>query len=295
MCRMFILISKKNNSNIKNNWLESWYNAAKCDPRLPLAPEDCSHGDGWGFIQANYKDKKLKVINRLKNVDPLYNCDLSKIEQTLDDSIFLGLDESILLAHARKASANMPKLLQQIHPFENFHYKTQETTFLTHNGLVSKTILNNRLKNKLSDLTVVSDTQMLTFYFQEKMESAPMSLDLWANTLNDIIREHEKTKEKYTMQLFFLTIGSQYYKLYVSSAYGEYNPGVEKLRGYYTLYQCQNDKYISFCSSTVVDNFKEKYFDDTWKIEPIENNTSVELNYTFQNGNMEINTLHLSV
>ena len=117
MCRMFILISKKNNSNIKNNWLESWYNAAKCDPRLPLAPEDCSHGDGWGFIQANYKDKKLKVINRLKNVDPLYNCDLSKIEQTLDDSIFLGLDESILLAHARKASDNMPKLLQQIHPF----------------------------------------------------------------------------------------------------------------------------------------------------------------------------------
>ncbi|MFX0206062.1 MAG: hypothetical protein ACFFDT_08740 [Candidatus Hodarchaeota archaeon] len=290
MCRLLGLWAKQNQKKSSRHLLKSWFNAwldsTKKDHYLNKVygvPEwNCVHEDGWGVVTLG-TDHDYKIKWEQKNLDlkPAFIYRKNSLTRLVVGSPFLKSTHQILLAHARRASVNMPVFFQQVQPLLIHDYKSSRMVYLTHNGTLNSKILNDILDTELqpnsTQVNDFSDTQLLSCYIRQKLESSSSKSsieDLWIPILQEVIDKHQEENINYQMQLIILEINENKPQLIICSALSDKS---KRFMPYYRLFVGKRGGFRTICSSTVLDYFKSNHKSTNWDLDPISNKTLVNI------------------
>lgn len=292
MCRLLALWSKrekkKSSRHLLKDWFSAWLKSTKKDHYLNkvygVPKKNCVHEDGWGVVTVG-TDQNGEINWEQRNMDlkPAFSYRKDSLTRSIMTVPFLKSTNQVVLAHARRASINMPVTFQQVQPLVIHDTKSLVKIFLSHNGTISSTIP-NELLDKESQLNSIqlrdfSDTQILNWYIWQKRKemkkSSGSSIEtFWGSILQDIIDKHQDENANYQMQLIILEIIENKPQLIICSALSDKS---KKFMPYYRLFIGKRGEFRVICSSTVVDYFKSNHKTTKWDLDPISNKTLVIL------------------
>ncbi len=294
MCRLLALWAqqeqKKTYRHLLKDWFIAWLNSTKNDHYLNqvygIPKGNCVHKDGWGVVTLGTDDAcKLKWEHKNQDLEPAFSYRKNTLVQSILGSPFLKSSHQILIAHARRASVNMPVTFQQVQPLLIHDDKSSIKVFLSHNGTLSTKILNDILEAESRSIPIqvrnFSDTQILSWYIWQKLKERNYSSnnsieEFWIPILQEIIDKHKDEYTNYQMQLIMAEVIGSQPQLIICSALSDQS---DSLMPYYRLFIGKREGFRVICSSTIVDKFGNKHDTSKWEIDPIENKTLVHLTF----------------
>ena len=290
MCRLLALWSKqekkKSSRYLLENWFFAWLKSTKKDHYLNkiygVPKKNCVHKDGWGVVTVG-TDHNCETKWEQKNLDlkPVFSYRKNSLTRSILVAPFLKSTNQIVLAHARRASINMPVTFQQVQPLLIHDTRSSVKIFLSHNGTINSTILNEVLDNESQlnsmQLRDFSDTQILRWYIWQKLKEIKISSKnsikkFWIPILQEIIDRHRDRNTNYQMQLIILEMIENLPQLIVCSALSDKS---KRFMPYYRLFIGKKGVFRAICSSTVVDYFTSNHNTASWNLDPISNKTLV--------------------
>lgn len=288
MCRLMSIWSKKSSSYLMKDWFYAWLKSTKYDHHLNsvygMSKENCVHKDGWGVVSLGTNNENETDWSQMNfDLRPVFSYKKNSFTRSLMVSPFLKSTNQILLAHARRASINMPITFQQVQPLVINDNKNSSTIYLSHNGKVSSDIVNNLLDNnsqiKSAQLGDFSDTQILSRLIRQKSRKTIRKYKnsvkkFWIPLLQEVIDRHEDESANYQMQLIILEILEHKPQMIACSVLSDNS---KRMMPYYGLYTAKRNFFRVICSSTVADYFKSKHKSATWDLEQISNKNLVHL------------------
>ncbi len=294
MCRLLGLWAKrekkKTHRHLLKDWFIAWLNSTKNDHYLNqvygVPKGNCVHEDGWGVVTLGVDhDCKIKWEHENKDLEPAFAYRKNSLAQSIIGSPFLKSDHQILLAHARRASVNMPVTFQQVQPVLIHDDKSSTKVFLSHNGTLNSKILNEMLGTKPQPVSPqvkdFSDTQILSWYIWQKLKERKLSSknsidEFWNPIFQEIIDKHQDEDANYQMQLILAEVIDNQPQLIICSALSDKS---DRFMPYYRLFIGEREGFRVICSSTIVDKFDNKHDTSNWELHPIENKTLVHLTF----------------
>lgn len=290
MCRLLALWAqqeqKKSYRYLLKDWFIAWLNSTKNDHYLNrvygVPKGNCVHKDGWGVVTLGTDDAcKLKWEHKNQDLEPAFSYRKNSLVQSVLGSPFLKSSHQILIAHARRASVNMPVTFQQVQPLLIHDDRSSRKVFLSHNGTLNSKILNDMLAAESKPISTqvkdFSDTQILCWFIKQKLkERKPSSKssikEFWIPIFQGIIDKHQDEDVNYQMQLIMAEVINNQPQLIICSALSD-----KSVMPYYRLFIGEREGFRVICSSTIVDKFGNKHDTSKWEIDPIENKTLVHL------------------
>lgn len=292
MCRLLALWSKeekkKSSRHLLENWFSAWLKSTKKDHYLNkiygVPMKNCVHKDGWGVVTVG-TDHNCETKWEQKNLDlkPAFSYRKASLTRSIMVAPFLKSINQIALAHARRASVNMPVTFQQVQPLLIHDTRSSVKIFLIHNGTISSTIPNEALEKESQlnsrQLRDFSDTQILRWYIWQKLKEIKISSrdsieKFWIPILQEIIDRHHDGNINYQMQLIILEMIENSPQLIVCSALSDES---KRFMPYYRLFIGKRGVLRVICSSTIVDYFKSSHKTIKWNLDPIPNKSLVNL------------------
>ena len=256
---MFVFCSNRNDSssNIIEHarpFVSSWIKSSEDDYNFPIYPTIKKHDDGWGSFQYFLTEDQREHIQLQRKPTPIFKDDYTLSIDTNDPQHY------ILLNHSRKASPSMPISLDQNHPFVS----ESGNLVLIHNGTTNKDVLNTFLKEPLTDLDNISDTQVLFMILKEKFDNDnnfPLSENytIWKKLVDDIKDKHAEQQVHYSLNLILLVKeqSTDSFNVFYSSIYSRLN-----FDKYLNLYEFKNTNYTVICSSTIKEYYEKEFADN---------------------------------
>lgn len=134
------------------------------------------HDDGWGIVWMN----AFGHLSSYKSMTPFHEIDLEEIDPVLQHAA----DSNLFFIHVRKASPNIPKGCEYLHPF--LRSTRQGTMAFAHNGSIKDYERTLGLVEYADEILTKSDSERLFYYLVGRME---WNLDDEVKELKDAI-EH---------------------------------------------------------------------------------------------------------
>ncbi len=280
--------SKKSSSYLIKDWFYAWLKSTKYDHHLNsvygMSKENCVHKDGWGAVTLGTNTENKTDWSQMNfDLRPVFSYKKNSFTRSLMVSPFLKSTNQIVLAHARRASIDMPITFQQVQPLVINDNKSSSTIYLSHNGNIRSQIVNELLDNgsqiKSTQLGDFSDTQILSKFILQKLRKRVIKPQntvekFWVPLLQEVIDRHEDKSTNYQMQLIILEILEHKPQVIACSVLSDKS---KRMMPYYGLYTAKREKFRVICSSTVVDYFKNNHKSATWDLEQISNKSLVHL------------------
>ncbi|UCG01911.1 MAG: hypothetical protein JSW11_20205 [Candidatus Heimdallarchaeota archaeon] len=286
MCRLLGLWvnhdQKKTYRHLLRDWFIAWLKSTKNDHYLNqvygVPIRNCVHKDGWGVVTLGTDHNgKIKWEHKNQDLKPAFSYKKNSLTQSIINSPFLKSTNQILLAHARRASVSMPVTFQQVQPLLIHEDTNLRKIFLSHNGTLNSDILYELLDTSSQPSNQVSDTQLLSWYIKQRLleESSTNHIeDFWIPILQELIDKHQEENTNYQMQLIMAEVNDDQPQLIICSALSDRS---NAYMPYYRLFIGNYNNFRVICSSTVVDNYKNKHNVSKWQLDPIENKSLVQL------------------
>ncbi|MHA2248011.1 MAG: class II glutamine amidotransferase [Candidatus Hodarchaeales archaeon] len=292
MCRLLGLWAKQEKNktyrHLLKDWFIAWLNSTKNDHYLNriygIPISNCVHKDGWGVVTLGTDpDCKIKWEHKNHDLEPAFSYRKNSLVRSILGSPFLKSTHQILLAHARRASVNMPVTYQQVQPLLIHTDKSSRKVFLSHNGTLNSKILNDMLESETQPISTqvkdFSDTQILCWYIKQKLKERKSSdknsiEEFWVPILQEIIDKHQDENTNYQMQLIMAEIIDNQPQLIICSALSDKS---KRFMPYYQLFIGKREGFRVICSSTIVDTYSNRHDTSNWGLDPIENKTLIHL------------------
>lgn len=292
MCRLLSFWVKqekgRTSRHLMESWIVAWLKSTKDDHYLNqvygVPKKSCVHKDGWGVVTIGTKENyEIEWEQTNLNLNAAFSYKATSLSRSFLLPPLLKLSNQILVAHARRASVNMPVDFQQVQPLVIHDNKNSKRIYIVHNGTVDSNIINGILKTEYQLNTIqlreFSDTQILTWYISQKLKEAREFAnhnikDFWIPVLQEVIDQHQKQDINYQMQLIILEIVENKPHLIVCSALSEKS---RNFMPYYQLFLGKREDFRVVGSSTVIDHFESNHQTAKWSLDPIENKTITNL------------------